>query len=242
MQSCPKCETLNRSTANFCKQCGTSLRSAPSTLMANRYRIVGHLGQGGMGSVYEAEDQRLGHRVVLKKEMQVNGQAKYQLLKNEKRLLAQLRHLALPRVIDYFTEGDGQYLVMEYVPGDNLDHLIKVRHAPFPMSQVLDWTGQLLNVLDYLHSRRPPIIHNDIKPANLRLTPENYLVLLDFGLATLKGEAVLGFTRRYAPLEQIGGRGTDERSDLYALGVTLYYLLTGTLPADALSRANAMNR
>src|SRR5262249_1642922 len=148
----------------------------------------------------------------------------------------------------------GEFLVMAFVAGDDLGDLL-VRHGrPFPPDQVLRWGDHLLQILEYLHSQDPPVVHRDIKPQNLKLTPRGDVVLLDFGLAKglpaqqadqpgSSGPAtgsVFGYTRTYAPLEQIRGEGTEPRSDLYSLGATLHHLLTGAFPPDALVRADAV--
>ena len=137
---------------------------------------------------------------------------------------------------------------MQYVPGHDLAELLGVRERPFPTGKVLEWADQLLDALEELHAYKPPIIHRDIKPSNLKLTPKRKVILLDFGLAkgiagqmsTMdaghSGQSVYGYTPQYAPLEQIMGVGTDPRSDLYSLGATLWTLLTGQIPPDALTR------
>ncbi len=201
-----------------------------------------------MGAVYEAIDQRLDTTVALKETLFSDERLRRQF-EREARLLARLHHPALPRVSDHFSEGDGQFLVMQYIPGDDLSEMMLRKRAPFPANQVLTWADQLLDALDYLHTQDPQIVHRDIKPQNLKLTSRGQIILLDFGLA--KGQAgeisrvttaasIFGYTPNYAPLEQIQGLGTDSRSDLYALGATLYHLLTGVKPPDALSRAAAL--
>lgn len=136
---------------------------------------------------------------------------------------------------------------MEFIPGDDLATLLQKRSAPFPVEQVLFWADTLLDALSYLHSQQPPVIHRDTKPQNMKLTPRGEVILLDFGLAkgaiaaqtrSMTG-SVFGCTPQYAPLEQIKGPGTEPRSDIYALGATLYHLMTGT-PPDARTRAAAM--
>jgi hypothetical protein len=220
----------------------------PETILQGRYRIVRQLGQGGMGAVYEAVDQRLDTTVALKETLFADERLRKQF-EREARLLARLHHPALPRVSDHFSEGDGQFLVMQYIPGDDLSEKMNRKRGPFPPDQVLTWADQLLDALDYLHTQDPQIVHRDIKPQNLKLTPRGQIILLDFGLA--KGQAgdisrvttaasIFGYTPNYAPLEQIQGLGTDARSDLYALGATLYHLMTGVKPPDALTRAAAL--
>ncbi|HKC64774.1 MAG TPA: protein kinase [Pyrinomonadaceae bacterium] len=220
---------------------------APNTLLQNRYLVLNQIGQGGMGAVYIATDQRFGSTVALKETFFDDPNLR-KAFEREARLLNHLRHAALPRVSDHFTEDEGQFLVMEYIAGDDLSEKLKERGSAFPASEVLNWADQLLDALDYLHTQEPPVIHRDIKPQNLKLTPRNAIVLLDFGLAkgtpmqtkvTATG-SVFGYSRHYAPLEQIQGVGTDPRSDIYSLGATVYHLMTGETPPDALSRATAV--
>jgi hypothetical protein len=218
------------------------------TVLQGRYRIGRQLGQGGMGAVYEAIDQRLDTTVALKETLFTDERLRKQF-EREARLLARLHHPALPRVSDHFSEGDGQFLVMQFIPGDDLSEMMTRKRGPFPADQVLTWGDQLLDALDYLHTQDPQIVHRDIKPQNLKLTSRGQIILLDFGLA--KGQAgeisrvttsasIFGYTPNYAPLEQIQGLGTDSRSDLYSLGATLYHLMTGVKPPDALTRAAAL--
>lgn len=220
----------------------------PDTVLQGRYRIVRQLGQGGMGAVYEAVDQRLDTTVALKETLFADERLRKQF-EREARLLARLHHPALPRVSDHFSEGDGQFLVMQFILGDDLSEMMTRKRGPFPVDQVLTWADQLLDALDYLHTQDPQIVHRDIKPQNLKLTTRGQIILLDFGLA--KGQAgeisrvtttasIFGYTPNYAPLEQIQGLGTDSRSDLYSLGATIYHLMTGVKPPDALTRAAAL--
>jgi serine/threonine protein kinase len=221
---------------------------APNTLLQNRYLVLKQIGQGGMGAVYIATDQRFGSTVALKETFFTDPNLR-KAFEREARLLNHLRHPALPRVSDHFVEDEGQFLVMEYIAGDDLAEKLRERGGAFTLSEVLNWADQLLDALDYLHTQEPSVIHRDIKPQNLKLTARNAIVLLDFGLA--KGSAamqtkvtatgsVFGYSRNYAPLEQIQGAGTDPRSDLYSLAATLYHLITGVTPPDALTRATAV--
>jgi eukaryotic-like serine/threonine-protein kinase len=221
---------------------------SPETILQGRYRIIRQLGQGGMGAVYEALDQRLDTTVALKETLFAEERLRKQF-EREARLLARLHHQALPRVSDHFNEGDGQFLVMQYVAGDDLAAMLVQRNGPFPPEEVLRWADQLCDALDYLHTQDPEIIHRDIKPQNLKLTARGQVVLLDFGLAKgYAGQAsvvttsasIFGYTPNYAPLEQVQGLGTDARSDIYALAATLFHLLTNVKPPDALSRAGAL--
>jgi serine/threonine protein kinase/parvulin-like peptidyl-prolyl isomerase len=222
---------------------------AANTILQNRYRVLRELGRGGMGTVYEALDQRVNCIVALKETMAAENEEARRAFEREASLLGNLRHASLPKVMDYFTEAESDFLVMEFIPGHDLAELLALRGAPFPQTQVLRWADDLLKVLAYLHGQTPPILHRDIKPSNLKLTKQDEIFLLDFGLA--KGTAgqmsamatsrsVHGYTPVYASLEQILGQGTDPRSDLYSLGATLYHLLAGIPPADAPSRFNAI--
>jgi serine/threonine protein kinase len=218
------------------------------TVLQGRYRIVRELGQGGMGAVYEAVDQRLDTTVALKETFFAEEKLRKQF-EREARLLARMHHPALPRVSDHFNEGEGQFLVMQYIAGEDLSVMLAARNAPFAESEVARWADQLCDALDYLHTQDPQIIHRDIKPQNLKLTARGQIVLLDFGLAkgsvgqltaVTTSASIFGFTPNYAPLEQVQGKGTDARSDIYALGATLYHLVTNVKPPDALSRASAI--
>ena len=228
---------------------GHSTGLAPGTILQDRYLVVRPLGKGGMGAVYEALDQRLDSTVALKETLSVDNNLRRQF-EQEARLLAKLHHPALPRVSDYFTEGKRAFLVMQFVSGIDLAEIIaKHPGRPFSQNQVIAWADQLLDALIYLHTRERQIVHRDIKPHNLKLTATGRIALLDFGLAkaqssdmstTNSSASVFGYTRRYSPLEQIQDRGTTPRSDIYALGATLYHLLTGIKPPDALVRATAL--
>ena len=220
---------------------------APGRILQDRYRIVRQLGKGGMGAVYEAIDQRLDATVALKETFSVDDRLRRQF-EQEARLLAQLHHPALPRVSDYFTEGDRAFLVMQFISGVDLAEIIVTQPGPFPRNQVIAWADQLLDALVYLHARDRQIIHRDIKPHNLKLTSTGQIALLDFGLAkaqvgdlsaTSPVASIFGYTRRYSPLEQMRDEGTSPQSDIYALGATLYHLLTGVKPPDAFLRAAA---
>jgi len=217
-------------------------------VLQDRYQILSKLSdKGGMGVVYLAEDRRLGSEVVVKEIMylQLKPEVRDIALKTffrEARLLANLRHAALPRVTDYFSEGDGHFLVMEFIPGKDLEELLASRGEAFPVEDVLQWADRLLEAMEYLHGHDEPIVHRDIKPSNLKLTPRGEVMLLDFGLAkgavvgAQAASSVFGYTKQYAPLEQIKGTGTDARSNLFSLAATLYHLLTGHAPPDAIER------
>jgi serine/threonine protein kinase len=219
------------------------------TVLGDRYRIDSLLGQGGMGAVYLARDLRFRESPVAVKRMLVaeDREDLRRAFQREAMLLYHLRHPALPRVIDFFSHEDSEFLVMEFVPGEDLASMIAHHCAPYPAEDVMPWADMLLDVLSYLHTRTPPVIHRDIKPQNMKLTPDGDIVLLDFGLA--KGSVGVQFattasvaagTSYYGPPEQLSGQGTDERSDLYSLAATLYTLLTAKLPADASHRSTCL--
>ncbi len=198
-----------------------------------------------MGAVYEAKDERLDSIVALK-ETFFSQEELRKAFEREAKLLARLHHRALPVVSDHFSDDQGQFLVMQFIPGKNLEQLLALNGGSFQMEQVLRWADGLLDALEYLHTQEPPVIHRDIKPANIKLTEAGNIFLLDFGLAkghrslsemTTGAGSIMAFTLSYAPLEQIQGTGTDPQSDLFAFGATIYHLLTGKAPVDALTRA-----
>jgi len=216
-------------------------------LLQQRYRIDKQIGQGGMGAVYIATDERFGSTVAIKETLFMDDNYR-KAIDREARLLNSLKHAALPRVSDHFLEENVQFLVMEYIPGEDLSHMLE-SGVTFEVDRVLKWADQLLDALDFLHNQSIPVIHRDIKPQNLKLTSRDQIILLDFGLAKgnptdaghqTAAKSIFGYSRNYASLEQIQGTGTDPRSDLYSLAATLYHLLTGVPPEDALTRAMAV--
>ncbi len=224
-------------------------------LLHARYRIIAPIGQGGMGSVYQAEDTRLTGRLCAIKEVQEDlslppeaRQQAHDQFYREASTLARLDFPNLPKVSDYFVEGERDYLVMDFVPGRDLKTILDEsrQNGEFlPESEVLRWALQLADALDYLHQQVPPIIHRDIKPSNIRLMQSGLLKLVDFGLVkmaipderTVTVVQGLG-SAHYIPLEQYGDDTghTDARTDLYALGATLYHLLTNEPPPEAKQR------
>lgn len=204
-----------------------------------RYEVLDTLGQGGMGCVYLVRHAHLDARFALK-ELTGAGPAAEAQFRQEARILAGLAHPNLPRVSDYVAAKGQNYLVMDYVPGEDLQALLDTRGTPFTPEEVRPWLVQLLDALAYLHGQG--IVHRDIKPGNLKLTPEGRLVLVDFGIAKAGTAAVPGRTGYYARSaytpylaapEQVMGQATGPRTDLFAVGATFAYLLTGQLPPSA---------
>src|SRR5438132_851489 len=213
--------------------------------LQQRFRIDRQIGQGGMGAVYIATDERFGSTVAIKETLCMDDNFR-KAIEREARLLNSLKHSALPRVSDHFEEENSQFLVMEYIAGEDVASILDREQKPFESDQVLKWADQLLDALDYLHSQDNPVVHRDIKPQNLKITPQGQIILLDFGLAKgnptdashqTAAKSIFGYSRNYASLEQIQGTGTDPRSDLYSLAATLHHLITGIAPEDALTRA-----
>jgi serine/threonine-protein kinase len=225
-------------------------------VLRGRYKVRERIGQGGAGSIYLADDLRLEGRLCALKEVEydrslqdnIREEARQQFLR-EAQILARLDHPNLPKVSDFFSNGMRDYLVMDFVPGDDLRTImLEHRHNKTFISenQVLGWAFQLANALSYLHGQDPPIVHRDIKPSNLKITPSGLLKLVDFGLVkimtpneemtitVIQGQG----TALYTPLEQYGSdeTHTDMRSDIYSFGATLYHLLTNEPPPDARKR------
>jgi eukaryotic-like serine/threonine-protein kinase len=228
----------------------TPLKSAE--ILRGRYRIAKIIGQGGMGSIYLADDLRLEGRQCALKEVEHDRSLSEDLLRQtreqfqrEATVLARLDHPNLPKVSDFFSSGGRDYLVMDFIPGKDLRILIseaKQKGSFLPEVDVLNWGSQIADALSYLHSQDPPILHRDIKPSNLKLTPTGLVKLVDFGLVKILASEEVTITilqgrgtALYTPLEQYGGDSghTDARSDLYAFGATLYHLLTNHPPVEA---------
>jgi serine/threonine protein kinase len=209
-------------------------------ILKERYKITEQLGSGGMGEVFLADDLTLETPVAVKINHNLNETSSSQFIR-EARLLAGLKHPNLPRVIDYFTDNDCQYLVMDYIPGDDLKTIVE-RHDKLNPDMIVKWAVQLGSALTYLHNHKPPIFHRDIKPANIKLTPGGEVVLVDFGIAKT-GEAsqetqtgAWAFSPGFAPPEQVSGMRTGPYSDQYGLAATIYYLFVGKAPADSAQR------
>jgi serine/threonine protein kinase len=211
-------------------------------VLNNRYRIVKLLGQGGFGAVYRAWDMNMECPRAVKENLDTSSEAQKQF-KLEAKLLGDLIHPNLPRVIDHFIiPGQGQYLVMDYVDGEDLQEKLNRSGESLPESLVIPWIEQICDALTYLHRQNPPIIHRDIKPANIKITSEDRAMLVDFGIAKVydpKLKTTIGaraVTPGYSPHEQYGQGKTDVRCDVYALGATLYTLLTNHEPVESIQR------
>jgi serine/threonine-protein kinase len=224
-------------------------------ILRDRYRIREQIGKGGAGSIYLADDLRLEGRLCALKEVEYDRalqneileQAREQFLR-EATVLARLDHPNLPKVSDFFSIGPRDYLVMDYVPGQDLRSLIQNARRTktfLPEPDVLNWAAQIADALTYLHNQEPPIIHRDIKPSNLKLTPSGLIKLVDFGLVKILAPEEVTITiihgqgtALYTPIEQYGGDDahTDIRADIYSFGATLYHLLTNEPPAEARKR------
>jgi eukaryotic-like serine/threonine-protein kinase len=212
------------------------------TLLHKRYRIVEILGQGGMGSVYRAVDENLGVDVAVKENLFTTDEYARQF-RLEAVILASLRHPNLPRVSDHFAVGDqGQYLIMDFIEGEDLRQRME-RMGNITEEDAVMVGAAMCDALSYLHTRKPSILHRDIKPGNVKISPEGTIYLVDFGLAKLvQGSQATttgarAMTPGYSPPEQYGTARTDPRTDIYSLGATLYAALTGMIPEDGLARA-----
>jgi serine/threonine-protein kinase len=227
----------------------------PGQILRDRYTVREVIGHGGMGSIYLAEDNRLPGRLCALKQVahdtdlpEGHREQVRQQFYQEASVLARLDHPNLPKVSDYFSTPQCDYLVMDFVPGDDLKRLMDHarRQGRFlKQERVLGWASQLADALEYLHGQEKSVIHRDIKPSNLKLTPSGLLKLVDFGLVkqmvpdemtitVIQGRG----TALYTPLEQYGGDTghTDPRSDIFAFGSTLYHLLTNQPPPEAKRR------
>jgi serine/threonine protein kinase len=218
------------------------------SVVHNRYRIEQLLGSGGMGAVYRAYDMRLHQLVAVKENIgtipgvrsDVN-EARRRQFEREASVLASLHHPNIPGVVDHFVTAEGnQYLVMDYIDGEDMAQIL-VQKGPLSETEAIAWIGQVCNALGYLHRHNPPIVHRDIKPQNIKVTPKGQVFLVDFGIAKVGGtdskttKGALSVTPGFSPPEQYAMIGTDIRSDIYSLGATVYALLTGQVPPDSVS-------
>ncbi len=210
------------------------------TVLENRYRIDRLLAHGGMGAIYRGFDTKLDIPVAIKENFFQTPQSIRQF-EQEARILARLHHNNLPRVIDHFTADGQQYLVMDYIDGTDLWEMVKSQKRPLEEQQALNYLVQVCDAVSYLHQYIPPIIHRDIKPQNIKITPDGRAVLVDFGIAKMVQDdsrtntGARGITPGFSPPEQYSGTGTTPASDIYSLGATLYAVLTGKKPPDSVS-------
>lgn len=265
---CAKCGTDNPTHAAFCFACGQSLQTATggfaltsstgslvqNSRLKERYHILTPIGKGGFGAVYKAADTLFGYRCVAIKEMDQSRLSSHavaeaiEAFKREALLLASLQHPNIPTIYDYFGEAGHWFLVMDFIEGETLEaHLDQARERYLPVEKVLDVGIQLCKVLGYLHTRQPPIIFRDLKPANILLTSSGRISLIDFGIARhfkpgQSRDTIAFGSLGYAPPEQYGKTQTTPRADIYALGATLHQLLTGNDPSQTPFRFAPLQR
>lgn len=245
---CIKCGKENRDTSKFCNNCANPLQiSTPSgplhsgTIMENRYKIINLIKAGGMGAVYKALDIKFDNICAIKELLPPYGATPQQeaqsaeWFKREAKLLNTLHHTNLPKVSDYFVNYGRYYLVMTFVEGEDLETILARDGKPeLPSKKVVEWATEVLQVLEYIHNQKPPIVYRDIKPGNIMIHKDGKAMLIDFGIARIVQESsqtkktAIG-TQGYAPPEQCRGQ-VEPRSDLYALGATMHHLLTGIEP------------
>jgi serine/threonine protein kinase len=249
---CPSCGAANSPEDTLCFACSQPLSSTASTsdrksLLRERYRILAQVGTGGFGAVYKAVDTLSQNRIVAIKQINLGGLKPREVIEatdafnREVFLLSGLEHPSLPGIHEHFTDPEHWYLVMDFIEGETLEEYLHKRDAGqpqgLPLQEVLDIGPQLCTVLDYLHTRQPPIIFRDIKPANIMRTAMGKLYLIDFGIARrfkpgqAKDTIALG-SPGYAAPEQYGKAQTTVRADIYSLGAVLHQLLSGDDPSE----------
>lgn len=250
---CHVCGALNEAHADLCFACNRPLLTSPpastlpltpGVLFKDRYRIVGKIGTGGFASVYKALDTHSENRLVAIKEVNLREQSPQAAIEAtaafhcEVNLLSQLTHPILPRLYAHFSDAELWYLVMEFIEGETLEEYQGKAHKQrLLLSEVLNIGIQLCTVLEYLHTRQPPIVFRDLKPSNIMRTPKGKIYLIDFGIARYfkQGQAkdtiALG-SHGYAPPEQYGKAQTTPRADIYSLGAVLHQLLTAEDPSE----------
>ena len=209
-------------------------------LIDGKYKILNEIGRGGMSTVYLAINEKANKPWAVK-EVRKNGISNRELVKQslmvEINLLKKLKHKGLPSIVDIIDQQDNYLIVMDYIEGITLENIMQEEGVQ-PQEKVVDWAIQLCDVLQYLHTRKPAIIYRDMKPSNIMLRSDGSVVLIDFGTARefkerhVADTTCLG-TQGYAAPEQFGGMGqTDERTDIYSLGATMYRLVTGHNPSE----------
>jgi serine/threonine protein kinase len=247
---CATCGAANQEQATYCFSCGGPLHTpVEETLLKQRYRVIGPIGRGGFGAVYKAEDTQSGNCLVAIKEINLSDLKPQEILEatdafnREVLLLSGLIHPNLPRIHDHFTGSEYWYLVLDFIAGETLEQYLGRAQSRasqalgLPLNEVLDIGIQLCTVLDYLHTREPPIIFRDLKPANVMRTADGHLYLIDFGIARrfkpgqARDTVPLG-SPGYAAPEQYGRAQTTSQADIYSLGALLHQLLTGDDPTQ----------
>lgn len=250
MESCPNCGS-NQAHEGACprSQAATGRTIPPlrdshqlgaGQVLQNRYEILHMLGQGGMGEVYMGRDLRLKGRSCVVKKLRddfyrdEDRQKAQEFFQREMEVLAELEpHKNIVRLLDYFPENGDFYLVMEYVQGNNLHFMLHEERGgePFSEDTVIKWAQEICDVLNYLHEQHPPIIYRDLKPSNVMIDVKGEVKLVDFGIArrAQTGENTHVVSAGYSPPEQYWG-SADARSDIYSLGATMHFLLTGRDP------------
>ena len=250
---CASCGAANTLDAGTCFACGLSLKiTAPllseagnhnSHMLHQRYRILSQVGRGGFSAVYKAVDTLFNDHPVAIKAITLNGLKPHEVIEateafnREMMVLSNLKHPHLPRIYNHFADTECWYLVMDFIEGATLEkHLEKMRDGRLPAGEVLEIGLLLCSVLEYLHTRQPPVVFRDLKPANVMLTPGGRIALIDFGIARnfKPGQArdtMPIASPGYAAPEQYGKAQTTPRTDIYGLGVLLHQLLTGDDPS-----------
>lgn len=214
-------------------------------VLNSRYRIVKQIQRGGFGAVYRAWDIVSRQPCAVKENLETNPKSQEQFLR-EATMMNHLYHLSLPRVTNHFVvPGQGQYLVMDFVEGQNLEQILKQQGRPFQENEITEWIDQVCDALHYLHTRQPAIIHRDVKPSNIIINSSGRAVLVDFGISKVYDKRVtatgaVAVTPGYSPPEQYSRGQTEARTDIYALGATVYALLTGNRPPISLERMAGM--
>lgn len=262
---CEHCGAANEPQVAICGFCGQPLQELQAasydaesggllagTLLKGRYRIIKPVGQGGMGTVYRAQDVEFNDRPVAIKELMPSnvsteaGEEAIESFKREATLLAGLQHANLPSVFEHFEENGHWYMIMSFIRGETLEaYLERTGRTKLPLDEVLQIGKQLCAVLQYLHTQYPPIIFRDVKPANIMRVPDGRIYLIDFGVARRfkvgqKKDTTPFGSLGYAPPEQFGKAQTTPRSDIYSLGATMYQLLSGHEPDAAPFRFPAL--
>lgn len=256
---CTTCGAANESLNTQCFACAqpyveNATEIASLDMLLGRYRLLTQVGVGGFGVVYKAIDTQRSDHIVAIKQINLRGLSPQKMIEatdafnREVQHLTPLQHPNLPRIFDHFTDPDHWYLVMEFIAGETLERYLETRRSQhaysgnrtfLPLEEIFPLACQLCDVLTYLHTRHPPIIFRDIKPANIMRTAKGHLYLIDFGIARHfkpgqdRDTTPLG-SPGYAAPEQYGKAQTTPRADLYSLGALLHYLLTGEDPAETL--------